>query len=73
MPIKFKDRTKHDRLDIMPGVSVAFEDDRAEEYFIAAEMAEETDDEPVVTYPEGSVTIDPETTRADTGARVLEA
>lgn len=34
MTINIKARTKQDRLDLLPGVLLAFNDDRAEEYFL---------------------------------------
>lgn len=72
MTIQFKERFKHGRLDLLPGVPMAFEDDRAEEYFIAAGAAEATSAEPVAIYPVGSVEIDPETVFTGTSTRVLE-
>jgi hypothetical protein len=50
---------KQDRLLLAPSVSTAFNDEHAEDYFIAMGWATETNDEPTVTYPEGSVTVDP--------------
>lgn len=72
MTIKFNQRVKHGNLDLLPGPPLAFEDDRAEEYFRSAGWADPTTDAPVVTYPAGSVVIDTQTTSADTGRRVLE-
>ena len=72
MTIQFKERFKHGRLDLLPGVPMAFEDARAEEYFVAVGAAEATDVEPVVTYPVGSVEIDPATVFTGTNTRVLE-
>jgi hypothetical protein len=57
--------TKQDRLVIAPTVPTAFEDDHAEEYFVSMGWAEETNEDPVVTYPEGSVNIDPKAIFAD--------
>ena len=67
MAVKFKGPgvTKQDRLIIAPNQAIAFDDDGAEEYFVAIGWAENTDDEPIFTYPEGSVNIDPETVFAD--------
>lgn len=74
MAVEFHSVTKHDKLQIAPSISIAFEDEGAEAYFIAAGWAVETEDEPVMTFPEGSVTIDPETTfgtGAQRGQKVL--
>ncbi|WP_225206243.1 hypothetical protein [Novosphingobium huizhouense] len=71
MAVYFKHRFKHGSLDLLPGLPLAFEDDRAEEYFICAGAADATADAPVVTYPAGSVEIDTETVFAGTETRVL--
>lgn len=74
MAVKFNSTTKHSGLVLLPGVSLAFDDDRAEEFFVAAGWAETTDEAPVHVYPVGSVEIAPETVFADganRGARVL--
>lgn len=76
MPVKFNHVTKHGKLQIAPSISIAFEDEGAEAYFVAAGFAEETDEEPVMTFPEGSVTVDPETifgTGDQRGQKVLAA
>lgn len=57
--------TKQNRLIIAPQVPTEFEDEHAEDYFIAMGWAEETNETPVVTYPEGSVEIHPLTVYAD--------
>jgi len=73
MPIKFKEAVKHGTNTFPPTVALAFEDDRAEEYFVAAGWAEQTDDDPIMApYPEGTVTIDPDTVFAGTANKVLE-
>lgn len=71
MPIKFKELVRHDGLQLGAGVSTAFEDERAEEYFIAAGWAEATTDAPQVTYPKGSLRIDQSTIFTD-GTIVLQ-
>lgn len=65
--IKFKGTgvTKHGRLIIAPNVATAFDDEHAEDYFVAAGWAEDSDEDPVVIYPVGSVKIDPNTVFAD--------
>lgn len=67
MAIKFKGPgvTKHDRLIIAPGVATTFADENAEDYFVEMGWAEDTNEEAVVNYPEGSVTIDPKTVFGD--------
>ena len=67
MTVKFKGPgiTRHGRLMIAPAVATSFEDPNAEEYFVAMGWAEETNEAPVVEYPEGSVEVDPETVFAD--------
>jgi hypothetical protein len=71
MAIKFTSPVKHGRHQFIPGVPLAFDDARAEEYFVAAGWAEATQDDAVHTYPEGSVEIDPETVFSGTGQKVL--
>jgi hypothetical protein len=73
--IKFKKDlgpVKHGTQTFPPDVALAFSDDRAEEYFLATGWAEKTKDEPIITYPEGTVEVDPETVHANTGVKVLE-
>lgn len=65
MAIKFKSLTRHGSLAFSPLLATAFEDDRAEDYFVAAGWAERTDEPPLVTYPVGSVEVDPSTVFAD--------
>lgn len=72
MAIMFTGRTKQARLDLAPSVAYAFLDYRAEECFTRAGFADPTDEDPTVTYPVGSLKIDPETTFAGTTTRVLE-
>lgn len=71
MAIIFKDPVKHGTLSVIPGIALAFEDDRAEEYFVAAGWADVTDKAPKHTYPAGTVVIDPDTVFAVTGQKVL--
>jgi hypothetical protein len=71
MAVIFNQAVKHAALQLIPGVPVAFEDDGAEGYFIAAGWADTTDDEPVHTYPVGSAPVDPLTRFADTGRYVM--
>ena len=59
--VKFRSPTKHGSQLFVPGVALGFEDPDAAPYFIAAGFADPTDDEPVMTYPEGLVSVDPET------------
>jgi hypothetical protein len=71
MTIKFTGPTKHQGYEFLPATALDFEDDRVEEYFIAAGWAEVTTDPPVKTYYAGTVTVDPNTVDNLTGARVL--
>jgi hypothetical protein len=73
MSIIFLEARLHGTLQFLPTVPLAFEDERAEEYFIAAFGAQPSDKPPIHTYPVGSVVIDPKTVFAATGARVLPA
>lgn len=61
MAIKFKEPVRQSGQQLIPGVSLAFEDANAEAFFVAAGWAEETTEDPVHTYPEGSFEIDPDT------------
>lgn len=70
--IKFRFPVKHGTLQFIPNVALAFEDKDAAPYFIAAGFADETDDDPVMTYPQDSVSIDPETVFAGTRQKVME-
>lgn len=72
MAVIFNQAVKHGTLQLIPGSPVAFDDDRAEEYFVAAGWAETTGSEPAFTFPEGSVSIDLDTVNAATGLKVLE-
>ena len=65
MAVKFLSPTKHGTQTFVPGVALAFDDARAEDYFVAAGFAEATKDKPAMTYPEGTVEIDPATVFAD--------
>ena len=59
--VKFHTPTKHGAHLFIPGVALAFEDEDAAPYFIASGFAEATDEEPLMTYPQSSVDVDPET------------
>lgn len=83
MAVKFNQVIKEGVHTFVPHTPMAFEDARAEEYFKKAGWAEDTDEEPVMTWPEGTVTHTgedgevhngphPDTVSADTGRRVLE-
>jgi hypothetical protein len=75
MAVIFSSPTRHGPNTFAPGVSLAFEDARAEDYFVAAGWASTTKKEPAMTYPEGTVEIDPQTVFADgpnKGALVME-
>lgn len=71
MAIIFNQSFKHGTLQLIPTVPLAFQDERAEAYFIAVGCADATDDEPVHTYPVGTVTIDSDTVFAGTNRKVL--
>lgn len=73
MALKFNQVVRHDRVQFLPGVAVAFEDPRAEAYFTALGWADPATDAPVYTYTADEVAIDPETRVAATGALVLPA
>jgi hypothetical protein len=72
MTIKFKGPglTHHEQHRFPPKVPFRFEDPDAEPYFLAAGWAEETDEEPIHTYTQGEVDVDPMTT-LPTGGYVL--
>ena len=72
MAVKFKGPTRHGVNTFVPDVSLAFDDTNAEAYFVAAGFADQTSDAPVMTYPEGTVEIDPDTVQAGTGKLVME-
>lgn len=65
MAVIFKEKVRHGRETILPGVAVAFDDPNADAYFVALGAADETGDTPVHTYPIDAVSIDPETVFAD--------
>ena len=65
MAVKFLSSTKHGTQMFVPGVALAFDDPRAEDYFVAAGFAEMTKEKPAMTYLEGTVEIDPATVFAD--------
>ena len=65
MSIIFTGPTKHGAQTFAPSVPLAFEDEGAEDYFKAAGWAEPTKEEAVMTYPAGTVEIDPTTVFAD--------
>lgn len=65
MAIKFSGPTRHGHHTFAPTIALAFDDEDAETYFVKAGFAEATNDEPVMTYPAGSVEIDPETVFGD--------
>lgn len=73
MAVKFSGPTKQGVNTFVPGVALAFDDTDAEPYFIAAGWASDTDDAPVMTYPVGTVHIDPGTVFAGTGELVMGA
>lgn len=65
MSIIFTGPTKHGAQTFAPSVPLAFEDEGAEAYFVAAGFAKDSKAEPVMTFPAGSVDIDPTTVFAD--------
>lgn len=65
MTIKFNGITKHGRMTFAPGVATSFEDPDAERYCVTMGWAEETNEKPVVEYPEGTFVVDPLTVHAD--------
>ena len=71
MTIKFRHSVKHGVSEYLPTVPLAFEDEHAELYFIAAGFADETPEAPLHTYPEGTVQVDPETVFANSNTLVL--
>lgn len=58
MAIKFKETTKHSGQTFLPEMAVAFDDARAEEYFLAAGQASKTSETPVHMFPVGTLEID---------------
>jgi hypothetical protein len=56
MAVIFNQPVKQGRLQLIPGVALAFKDERAEDYFVACGWAEKTKDKAVHTYPVGSLT-----------------
>lgn len=76
MAIKFNTLTKHGKLQFVPHVAVAFADDQAEEYFVAAGWADKSSEEPHHTFPIGTCKIDPDAVFADgakKGRKILES
>lgn len=71
MALLFNQFVRHGRVEIPADVPVAFADPDAEPFFIALGWAETTTKKPRRTYSQEEVSIDPETTNADTGLRVL--
>ena len=73
MAMKFSERVLHDRIELLPGLSLAFEDPDAEPYFIACGWGSPTDEEPVRTYSQEEVSVDADNTRHnDTGVMVRD-
>lgn len=71
MAVKFNQPVKHGSVQLVPGVAVAFEDPDADPYFIAAGWAEATTDDPVFTYTEEQINVDPLARSAETGGYIL--
>lgn len=69
MTVKFKEAVKQNTYLLPPGVALAFEDDHAEDYFKEMSWAEDSTEEPVFTYPKGSVDIHPETIHGTGGKK----
>ena len=65
MAVKLSGITKHGGQIFPPNVSIGFDDEHAEDYIKAMGWGEATDEEPVITYPEGSLIVDPQTVYAD--------
>lgn len=65
MAIIFTSPTLHGATRFAPTISTAFDDTGAEDYFVAAGFAGTTKDAAVMTYPEGTVEIDPATVFGD--------
>jgi hypothetical protein len=66
MTIKFKDPVKHGvpvHNEFLPGIPLAFEDPDTEPYFIGAGWAETTNENPLKTYSQDEVSVEPDTTR----------
>lgn len=71
MALIFNQFVRHGRVEIPGAVPVGFEDKDAEPYFLKLGWAETTTKKPQRIYTQDEVSIDPETTDAATGARVL--
>lgn len=74
MAIVFNATTKHGTQTFEPVTVVAFNDVLAEDYFVKAGLAKTSTKRATVTYPEGTVTIDPNTVFGhgpSKGAKVL--
>lgn len=71
MAIIFNQSVLHDRVRIASQVALAFEDERAEAYFINAGWAEPTVTEAAMTYPAAEIAIDPSAVHADGPKRGL--
>lgn len=71
MSVIFNQIVREGRNILMPGVVLAFEDPDAEPYFVAMGWAEQTDAEPVMTYTQDEVSVDPLARSAETGKYVL--
>jgi len=61
MCIKFLTPTRHGAVTFPPNTPLAFENPLAEPYFKGAGFAEDCSDEPVMTYADAEVVIDPAT------------
>jgi hypothetical protein len=71
LAVIFNQLVRHGRIMLMPGSPVAFEDPDAESYFVACGWGEVTAAEPVYTYSQDEVSVDPLTRFGDSGKYVL--
>lgn len=72
MGIKFNERTLHERIEFMPGVTYGFEDPDAESYFKGAGWAVDSAEPVQRTYAQEECSVDLETRHNDSGLTVGE-
>lgn len=68
----FSSAVKHNGITFAPTIATRFEDPDAAPYFVKCGWAEFTGSEPVMTYEQGLVDIDPETINNATGLKIAD-
>ena len=72
MSITFNGVTKHGTQTFVPDTPLGFEDEGAEDYFIACGWAKRSAAAPKMVYPAGTVEIDPETIHNESRLKVQD-